>query len=164
MVGHEAAATTVPGTSAMPPAAMAKAPRGRPPTTVALGTSAKPPAAKKMGPGTSDGNGFMDDDEKGLMEDFKTLDHGVEGDEHFSGEEGQEYEEYEDDEDDEWQLTEAFKVVYGNGDGFISAAEFKHDLEQSGEEYTYEECIGMIREADRDSDGQINYEEFGDWR
>merc|ERR1712093_385429 len=49
------------------------------------------------------------------------------------------------DSDSEEEIKEAFKVFDKDGNGFISAAE---------------EVDEMIREADIDGDGQINYDEF----
>ncbi|RID58592.1 LOW QUALITY PROTEIN: hypothetical protein BRARA_F01882 [Brassica rapa] len=44
--------------------------------------------------------------------------------------------------------------------GFISAAELRHVMKNLGEKLTDEEVDEMIREADVDGDGQINYDEF----
>jgi len=38
--------------------------------------------------------------------------------------------------------------------------ELKHMLEQMGEDVTLEEVKEIVRNADLDNDGQINYEEF----
>ena len=46
--------------------------------------------------------------------------------------------------------------------GFISAAELRHIMTNLGEKLTDEEVDEMIREADVDGDGQINYDEFVD--
>jgi len=47
-----------------------------------------------------------------------------------------------------------------NGYGFISAAELRHVMTNLGEKLTDEEVDEMIREADVDGDGQVNYDEF----
>ncbi|RZC52260.1 hypothetical protein C5167_020686 [Papaver somniferum] len=62
--------------------------------------------------------------------------------------------------DAEEELQEAFKVFDKDQNGFISAPELRHVMINLGEKLTDEEVDQMIREADLDGDGQVNYEEF----
>ncbi|KAN0082579.1 hypothetical protein V8E55_008374 [Tylopilus felleus] len=64
------------------------------------------------------------------------------------------------DTDSEEEIREAFKVFDKDGNGFISAAELRHVMTNLGEKLTETEVEEMIREADVDGDGQINYDEF----
>lgn len=64
------------------------------------------------------------------------------------------------DTDSQEEIQEAFKVFDKDGNGYISAAELRHVMTSLGEKLTEEEVDEMIREADIDQDGQINYEEF----
>lgn len=48
-----------------------------------------------------------------------------------------------------------------DGNGYISAAELRHVMTNLGEKLTDEEVDEMIREADIDGDGQVNYEGTG---
>ncbi|CAF2062715.1 unnamed protein product [Brassica napus] len=64
------------------------------------------------------------------------------------------------DTDSEEELKEAFRVFDKDQNGFISAAELRHVMTNLGEKLTDEEVDEMVREADVDGDGQINYEEF----
>ncbi|KAH7672093.1 calmodulin protein [Dioscorea alata] len=64
------------------------------------------------------------------------------------------------DTDSEEELKEAFRVFDKDQNGFISAAELRHVMTNLGEKLTDEEVDEMIREADVDGDGQINYDEF----
>ena len=64
------------------------------------------------------------------------------------------------DTDTEEELREAFKVFDRDGNQLISAAELRQVMTTLGEKLTDEEVDEMIREADIDGDGQINYEEF----
>ncbi|KAF8692191.1 hypothetical protein HU200_039794 [Digitaria exilis] len=58
------------------------------------------------------------------------------------------------------ELREAFKVFDKDQNGYISAAELRHVMINLGEKLTDEEVEQMIREADLDGDGQVNYDEF----
>ena len=60
--------------------------------------------------------------------------------------------------DNEEGLMEAFQRFDKDGDGTISAAELRHVMMNLGEKLTDEEVDEMIREADIDGDGSINYE------
>ncbi|SJK86197.1 calmodulin [Babesia microti strain RI] len=62
--------------------------------------------------------------------------------------------------DTEEELVQAFKVFDRDGNGFISAAELRHVMTNLGEKLTDEEVDEMLKEADVDGDGRINYEEF----
>ncbi|KAH8313449.1 hypothetical protein KR067_005961, partial [Drosophila pandora] len=62
--------------------------------------------------------------------------------------------------DTEEEMREAFKIFDRDCDGFISPAELRFVMINLGEKVTDEEIDEMIREADFDGDGMINYEEF----
>ena len=51
-----------------------------------------------------------------------------------------------------------FQVFDKNGDGFISANELRHVMVTLGEHLSDDEIEEMIREADIDGDGKVNYE------
>jgi len=65
------------------------------------------------------------------------------------------------DTDSEEECKNAFKDFDKNGNNYISAAELKHTMTDMGEKLTDEEVDEMIREANIDGDGQLNYKEFG---
>ncbi|KAG0464276.1 hypothetical protein HPP92_019916 [Vanilla planifolia] len=62
--------------------------------------------------------------------------------------------------DAEEELREAFKVFDKDQNGYISANELRNVMMNLGEKLTDEEVDLMIKEADMDGDGQVNYEEF----
>ncbi|PKA61415.1 Calmodulin [Apostasia shenzhenica] len=62
--------------------------------------------------------------------------------------------------DAEEELKEAFKVFDKDQNGYISASELRNVMINLGEKLTDEEVDQMIREADIDGDGQVNYDEF----
>ena len=56
------------------------------------------------------------------------------------------------------ELKEAFAVFDKDGSGTITSDELKEVMKAMGENLTEEEIDQMIREADIDGDGEINYE------
>ena len=60
--------------------------------------------------------------------------------------------------DTEEEIREAFRVFDKDGSGFISAAELRHIMTNLGEKLTDEKVDEMIRKADTNGDGQVNYE------
>ena len=64
------------------------------------------------------------------------------------------------DTDSDEELKEAFWVFDKDQNGLISAAELRHVMTNIGEKLTDEEVEEMIREADVDGEGQIDYDEF----
>ena len=64
------------------------------------------------------------------------------------------------DTDTEEELLEAFKVFDRDANGFITNHELRHVMTYLGDPLSPEEVEEMIKEADLDGDGQINYEEF----
>ncbi|KAJ3673313.1 hypothetical protein LUZ60_006687 [Juncus effusus] len=59
------------------------------------------------------------------------------------------------------EMVEAFHIFDQDGNGFISSEELKNTILRSmGEELTNDELAEMIREADVNNDGQVDYKEF----
>lgn len=61
-------------------------------------------------------------------------------------------------EEKESEVVEAFRVFDREGNGFINAAEIRRVMTNLGDKLNDEEVDEMIREADLDGDGQVNYE------
>ena len=62
--------------------------------------------------------------------------------------------------DIEEEVINAFKVFDKDGSGLIASNELRQVMTSLGDRLTDEEADEMIREADVDGDGYINYEEF----
>ena len=60
----------------------------------------------------------------------------------------------------EHEFLEAFKDFDKDGNGLISSHEFRIVMTRLGHNLSEEQIEEMIREADEDNDGFINYEEF----
>ncbi|RCV43634.1 hypothetical protein SEVIR_9G315200v4 [Setaria viridis] len=58
------------------------------------------------------------------------------------------------------QLRRLFAIFDRDGNGFITAAELAHSMARLGHALTVKELTGMIKEADTDGDGRINFQEF----
>ncbi|KAJ1699473.1 hypothetical protein LUZ63_007985 [Rhynchospora breviuscula] len=62
--------------------------------------------------------------------------------------------------DTDEEMKEAFEVFDKDHNGLISPSELRHVMRNLGENLTDDEVAQMIREADTDGDGYVNYEEF----
>lgn len=62
--------------------------------------------------------------------------------------------------DTEEEVINAFRVFDKEGNDTISSSELRHIMTTIGDKLTDEEVEEMIREADVDGDGYINYVEF----
>lgn len=60
----------------------------------------------------------------------------------------------------EEEMREAFQIFDSDGNGKITSEELRLIMENLGEKLTDEEIDDMVKEADIDGDGEINYEEF----
>lgn len=60
--------------------------------------------------------------------------------------------------DQESSIRAAFKIFDRDGNGSIDAKELKYAMQNLGEKLTEKELQDMMREADVDGDGKINYE------
>ena len=62
--------------------------------------------------------------------------------------------------ENEEEIIEAFKVFDKDGNGLISSDELLHVMTSLGDNLTIEEVEDLIKDADLDRDGFINYAEF----
>ncbi|KAH3748474.1 hypothetical protein DPMN_182920, partial [Dreissena polymorpha] len=60
------------------------------------------------------------------------------------------------------RMKTAFKVLDVNNDGFISVEELRNALSRTGDHFTDREIDEILRLADKNNDGRIDYNEFVD--
>lgn len=65
------------------------------------------------------------------------------------------------DKESEEEIIQAFQMFDKDNNGYISAAELRHVMSTLGEKITESDVEEMIREADIDGDGKVNYQ--GKW-
>jgi len=58
------------------------------------------------------------------------------------------------------EMRAAFKIFDKNKDGFITRSELKSAMRKIGEKVSDKQVDGMVKEADLDKDGKVNYDEF----
>ncbi len=85
-------------------------------------------------------------------------------DEKHDGMMSEAYVEHEGDTEDDGQgIYEAFRALDRDGNSYISAAEILwHVTAKEGEDLTREEVVEMMRDADVNNDGLINFEEYAE--
>jgi Ca2+-binding EF-hand superfamily protein len=60
----------------------------------------------------------------------------------------------------EAEMRQAFQVFDIDGDGLIDASELRQTMANLGERLTDDDVRAMIKEADKNGDGKVDYEEF----
>lgn len=58
------------------------------------------------------------------------------------------------------ELRHVFAIFDKNGDGYISKSEMKSAMKKINENFNDEEIDDIIKEADLDDDGEVNFNEF----
>ncbi|KAL5198335.1 hypothetical protein ABZP36_001847 [Zizania latifolia] len=62
--------------------------------------------------------------------------------------------------DSKEELTKAFRIIDQDKNGKISDVDIQRIAKELGESFTYQEIQEMVQEADRNGDGEIDFEEF----
>jgi len=57
-------------------------------------------------------------------------------------------------------MRDAFEMFDSDGDGYIDASEFKHFMQTFGDKMDDEAVEEIMKEADANGDGKIDYQEF----
>lgn len=63
-------------------------------------------------------------------------------------------------EDGEEEMRQAFRILDADCNGYISPTELHRVMRNLGENLTEDEISEMVKQADMDGDGKINYEDF----
>lgn len=58
----------------------------------------------------------------------------------------------------EEEMRQAFRILDADGNGYISPTELHRVMRNLGENLTEDEISEMVKQADLDGDGRINYE------
>ncbi|XP_005109619.1 calmodulin [Aplysia californica] len=58
------------------------------------------------------------------------------------------------------EMKDAFEMFDTDNDGYIDAGEFKTFMQTLGDKMTDDEVMEMMKEADQNGDGKIDYQEF----
>jgi Ca2+-binding EF-hand superfamily protein len=61
------------------------------------------------------------------------------------------------------EYADSFTLIDANGDGLISATEFKQLMNRLGRDFSDEAAEKAIEIIDTDGDGQVNLDEFAAW-
>ncbi len=62
--------------------------------------------------------------------------------------------------DSQEELVKAFNVFDSDGNGYIDAKELRLAMTRLGEKLTEAEVDDMIKDADKNGDGKVDYKEF----
>merc|ERR1712054_711762 len=62
--------------------------------------------------------------------------------------------------DAEEEIIESFKVLDKDGQGYLTREQLYHFMTTIGDKLTHDEANEMLNEADKNGDGQIDFEEF----
>ncbi|KAE8726581.1 Calcium-binding allergen Ole e 8 [Hibiscus syriacus] len=101
------------------------------------------------------GSNYSEDELKRVMEDVDS-----DKDGHINFEEFASFWSSSDDGNAASELKEAFDLYDQNKNGLISVTELHQVLNRLGMTCSVDDCVGMIKSVDTDSDGNVNFEEF----
>lgn len=67
-------------------------------------------------------------------------------------------------ENDSEMIREAFRVFDRDGNGYITAEEFRYFMTHMGEQFSDQEVDEIMDEVDIDGDGQVRFDDYEDER